>query len=137
RLCIGDPDRAHVVGHLGPAEETEGLADPFERDGGDLGAVVLLGEGQQQMIRRLAELLPVDLQEGGPMEDRARRVALDQLGPVPPLEVAAVLAEDDAHERPCYGPRARYPTACGCAPVASPAPWSASWRTSHARTAHL
>jgi hypothetical protein len=51
RLGIGDPDGAHVVGHLRPAQEAQVLTDAFERDRGHLGTVVFLGEGEQEVIR--------------------------------------------------------------------------------------
>ncbi len=65
-----ETDRPHVVGHLRPPEEPEHVPHPFERDRGAQRPVVLLGEAQEQVLGRLAELLPVELQVGRPMEER-------------------------------------------------------------------
>ncbi len=96
-LPVGEPDGTHVVGDLGPAEEPERLTDALERDRADLGAVVLLGEGEQQVIGRLPELLPVELQVRGRVEERAAGVGLHELVPPAPMEVSPVLAEHDVH----------------------------------------
>jgi hypothetical protein len=100
----GTTHRSHVVGDLGAPEEPQGLPDPLERHGSDLGAVVLLRERQQEVIGRFAELLPIELQVRRGMEDRAGRVHIDELGPTAPVEITPVLGEGDPHRRPCYEP---------------------------------
>ena len=55
----------------------------------------------------LAELLPVELQVVGRVEERARRVGVDELGPVPGVEVPPVLGEGDPHRRPMLRARCR------------------------------
>ena len=44
---LGERDRSHVVGHLGPPEESQRAVQPLERDRPYLDAV-LLGEGEEQ-----------------------------------------------------------------------------------------
>src|SRR6185437_11768086 len=44
-----------------------------------------------------AELLPVQLQERGLMEEGARRILLDETGPVAALEILGILGEGDPH----------------------------------------
>ena len=72
--CLRQRDGAHVVGHLGPAEEPQGPVEPLERHRTHL-VPVLLGERQQQVVRLVRELLPVDLQEARRVEERSRRIA--------------------------------------------------------------
>ena len=90
-------DRAHVVGHLGATEEPKRVAHPLEGDGRHLAAFLLLRERQQQVVGRLTELFPIELQEGRSMEDRPGRIDARQLGPITSLEVTGVLAEDHTH----------------------------------------
>ena len=96
-------DGPEVVGDLGAPEEAKRASDPLERDGPDLRAVVGFGEGQQEVVGRLAELLPVELQEPRQMEEGAGRVGAHEVGPVPPLEVPPVLTEHDPHRRHATG----------------------------------
>ena len=103
---LGQPDRSHVVGHLGPAEEPQRPLQAFERDRADL-VPVLLGEREQEVVGQVGELLPVELEEGGRVEDGAGRVGRDERRPVTPGEVPRVLAEDDVHHRCVPGARRR------------------------------
>src|SRR4029450_8407030 len=96
RAGLGHCDGSHVVGDLGPAEEPQRAVETFERHRADL-LPVLLGEREQQVVGQTRELLPVQLQEGGRVEDGAGRVGRDERRPVTPGEVPRVLAEDDVH----------------------------------------
>ena len=78
----GSADRSHVVGDLGAAEEPQRRPDPFERHRADLRSVVVLREREQQVLGRLAELLPVELQVVRRVEERARRIRVDERRPV-------------------------------------------------------